>query len=168
MDGPQENRMGRKERGGRGREWLQPVYEQSGALMSLQYARISHSPSYYLSISVCPLETSGMLFSLFNAIDICIRFGCFWCGTVADLANDITFGLGKSGSSNQWSTERQNTLRFEKMLSQRSTLPLMYQPWCSRPCCQGKLGELAKGQLTKPTAQFSLCLSSTSLSLSKW
>ena len=33
---------------------------------------------------------------------------------------------------------------------------LMYQPCCLLPCCQSKLGELAKKQFTKPTPQFIL------------
>ena len=35
-------------------------------------------------------------------------------------------------------------------------VPLMYQPCCLLPCCQGKLGELTKKQFTKPTPQFIL------------
>ena len=36
--------------------------------------------------------------------------------------------------------------------------PLMYQPCCLVPGCQGKLGELRKKQLTKPQKQFILSL----------
>ena len=35
-------------------------------------------------------------------------------------------------------------------------VPLMYQPCCLLPCCQGKLGKLTKKQFTKPTPQFIL------------
>ena len=37
-------------------------------------------------------------------------------------------------------------------------VPLMYQPCCLVPGCQGKLGELRKNQLTKPQKQFILSL----------
>ena len=37
-------------------------------------------------------------------------------------------------------------------------VPLMYQPCCLVPGCQGKLGELRKKQLTKPQKQFILSL----------
>ena len=35
-------------------------------------------------------------------------------------------------------------------------VPLVYQPICHLPYCQGKLGELTKKQFTKPTPQFIL------------
>ena len=35
---------------------------------------------------------------------------------------------------------------------------LMYQPSCLLPCCQGKLGELTKKQLSKSQKQFVLSL----------
>ena len=37
--------------------------------------------------------------------------------------------------------------------------PLMFKACCLVPCCQGRLGEITKKQLTKPIVQFILSLS---------
>ena len=44
--------------------------------------------------------------------------------------------------------------------------PLVYQPCCLVPCCQGKLGELAPKQLSKPTVLFILTFSTLDTVLS--
>ena len=44
------------------------------------------------------------------------------------------------------------------MLTVFLRVALMYQPSCLLPCCQGKQGELAKKQLSKPQKQFILSL----------
>ena len=46
------------------------------------------------------------------------------------------------------------------------TFPIVYQPCCLVPCCQGKLGRVnLQKQLTKPTVQFILSLSTLSITL---
>ena len=45
-------------------------------------------------------------------------------------------------------------------------VPLLYQPCCLVPCCQGKLGEFAK-KFMIPTVQFILSLSANISTLSK-